>query len=89
MGQKMNIEAYHQQQQVFLLEQQCASHMYISSAHLGELLFAKESTLSADHHKSLVLSVQRSYQTDPSSWPAQIQGRAINLAQLKMCIHNK
>ena len=77
MEQRLNTEAYHQQQQVFLLEQQCASHMYISSAHLGEPLFVRESTLSADHHKSLVLSVQHSYQIDPSSWPAQVMGRGL------------
>lgn len=68
----MSTKAYHRQQQVFLPGQLCASHMYISSVHLNEPLLVTGSTHAADHHKSPVLSVQHSYQTDPSSWPASV-----------------
>ena len=66
---QLGSEAYHQQQQVFLHEQLCASHMYISSGHLSGPSPVTGSTHVAGHHMSQVLSVQHSYQTDPSSWP--------------------
>ena len=62
---------YLQLQQVFRHEQQYAFHMYTSSMHSDDSLFARESLQVAGHHKSPAFFVQHSLQTGLSSLPEQ------------------